>query len=457
MEVTALCMRLWMDMLVMLLVRVDHSYFAQKANAAFPRVLPDRLQFFEYENVSVICQELGGLTEWRVMRRLNNRNPTDSYTWQSSAPSCTIHLTFSHHSGEYWCEDAEGNTHNAVIITINPGSVILEVPASPVMEGDNVSLYCRKKDTQSNHMADFYKDGSTLGTWYSNMTIQNVSKSDEGLYKCSISGAGESPQSWLTVLKVKGDEGMFNNSIPAADEESRPSSHPPNLPSLLWIVVLVALMLLVMGLLLCRKHRVLGCLLSGKPTTGSHSPADPADSRVDSIADPHHATYAVVKKQRREKVSDGDNAGDPDLMTYAVVKKQSKKKEPDRSGAASKRRLTDESVVYSTVNSVVYSTVNRLYNSALQACDSLFPPNQTTPGKAKTRIDLTSITGTVTEKDASPLALSLYMSPMSQHSGDAQTSHVEAFISLGHCRDGHLPRGDLSFRKMLARRLEELL
>ena len=134
--------------------------------------------------------------------------------------------------------------------------MILEVPASPVVEGDKVSLYCRKKDTQSNHIADFYKDGSKLGTWYSNnMTIQNVSKSDEGLYKCSISGAGESPQSWLTVLQVKGDEGMFNNSIEAANEEIRPSSHPPNLPSLLWIVVLVALMLLVMGLLLCRKHR----------------------------------------------------------------------------------------------------------------------------------------------------------------------------------------------------------
>ncbi|XP_039677826.1 high affinity immunoglobulin gamma Fc receptor IB-like [Perca fluviatilis] len=242
------------------------------------------------------------------MRRLNERSPTDSYTWQSSAPSFTRNLTFKHHSGEYWCEDAKGNTCHAVIITINPGSVILEVPASPVVEGDNVSLYCRKKDTQSNYMADFYKDGSKLGTWYSNnMTIQNVSKSDEGLYKCSISGAGESPQSWLTV---------------SADEETGPSS-PFNLPSLLWIVVLVALMLLVMGLLLCRKHRVLGCLSSGKPTPGSHSPTDPTDSAADNMTDPHHATYDV-KKQRRQKELDG-------------------------SGGASKRRLTDESVFYSTV------------------------------------------------------------------------------------------------------------
>ncbi|XP_032381457.1 uncharacterized protein LOC116695352 [Etheostoma spectabile] len=347
MEVPAL----WTDVLLLLLVRVDHCYSAQKADfPAFPRVLPDRLQFFEYESVSVICQESGGATEWRVMRRLNNRSPAESYTWNSSAPSRTIHPTFESQSGAYWCEDAEGNTGNALNISIvHPDSVILEVPASPVAEGDNVSLYCRKKDRQSNHIADFYKDGSTLGTQYlSQMTLRNVSKSDEGLYKCSISKAGESPQSWLTVLKgSKGDEGLFNNSAPAADEDTGPSGRPPSLPILVWIGVGVsvgALILLVMGLLLSRKHRVFGCLSSNKPEPGSHSPADPTDSNQ------HHATYAVVKKHRREKVCDGDRAGDLDLVTYAAVKKPRKKKEPSGSGAASHRCLTDDSVPYSTIS-----------------------------------------------------------------------------------------------------------
>ena len=31
------------------------------------------------------------------------------------------------------------------------------------------------------------------------MTIYNVSKSDEGLYKCSVSGLGDSPESRLAV------------------------------------------------------------------------------------------------------------------------------------------------------------------------------------------------------------------------------------------------------------------
>ncbi|XP_068569875.1 low affinity immunoglobulin gamma Fc region receptor III-like [Cebidichthys violaceus] len=245
MEVTALCISLMVEVLVLL---VDHSYFAQKADAALPRVLPDRQQFFEYETVSVVCEEFGGSTEWRVMRKLHQINPKTSYSWNSSAPSCTIYPTFKRHSGEYWCEDAGGNTSDAVNITVTAGSVILEVPARPVKEGDDVILRCKKK-TQSEQIADFYKDGSHLGTLYeTNLIIQNASKADEGLYRCSISGAGESPQSWLAVLKLS----------EAADEETRPPlSRSTNPLSLLWVVpgvlVVVLLLLMVMGLLLRRE------------------------------------------------------------------------------------------------------------------------------------------------------------------------------------------------------------
>lgn len=87
------------------------------------------------------------------------------------------------------------------------GFVILESPTIPVKEGNDVTLNCKNKKTQSEHITDFYKDGLSLATRYqSSMTIKNVSKSDEGLYKCSIDGAGESPESWLAVIKQsKGD------------------------------------------------------------------------------------------------------------------------------------------------------------------------------------------------------------------------------------------------------------
>lgn len=78
--------------------------------------------------------------------------------------------------------------------------MILESPALPVTEGDAVTLRCRSKATSSTHIADFYKDDVPVGSGsIGEMTIRAVSESDEGLYKCSISDFGESPQSWLSV------------------------------------------------------------------------------------------------------------------------------------------------------------------------------------------------------------------------------------------------------------------
>ena len=77
--------------------------------------------------------------------------------------------------------------------------MILESPALPVMEGDNVTLQCRKEGA-SKGRANFYKDGLLVNTSSAGeLIIHSVSKSDEGLYKCSISGLGESAESWLAV------------------------------------------------------------------------------------------------------------------------------------------------------------------------------------------------------------------------------------------------------------------
>ncbi|XP_067436079.1 putative high affinity immunoglobulin gamma Fc receptor IB [Thunnus thynnus] len=256
MEVIALCIRLMLGVLVLLVAQVHHSYFAQKADAAFPRIVPDRLQFIEYETVSVHCEENDGFTRWRVKTKLNKINLTNS-DCNTSAPSCTINPTFERHRGEYWCEDEEGEKSDAVNISVTAGSVILGSPAHPVLEGDDVILYCKNKKTQTQQIADFYKDGSHLRTQYmGNMTIQNVSKSDEGLYKCSISGAGESPESWLKISKQTSNE-------KTTDSPQSPYSRSPHLLTLLLIIVgalLVALLWLAVGLPLCRKHK-------GKKTT----------------------------------------------------------------------------------------------------------------------------------------------------------------------------------------------
>uniref|UniRef100_A0A3Q1IDV0 Ig-like domain-containing protein n=1 Tax=Anabas testudineus TaxID=64144 RepID=A0A3Q1IDV0_ANATE len=86
-------------------------------------------------------------------------------------------------------------------LVCSAGDVILESPALPVMEGKTLTLTCRKQGTSSKFPADFYKNGNLINTGYTGeMTIHNISMSDEGFYKCSISGfQAESPESWLPV------------------------------------------------------------------------------------------------------------------------------------------------------------------------------------------------------------------------------------------------------------------
>ncbi len=79
-------------------------------------------------------------------------------------------------------------------------TVILESPALPVSQGATVTLRCKAEMKSSDHRFNFYKDGRSIGSSSTGeMTIHSASKSDEGLYKCSISGGVESVGSWLAV------------------------------------------------------------------------------------------------------------------------------------------------------------------------------------------------------------------------------------------------------------------
>ncbi|CAI5661097.1 unnamed protein product [Oreochromis niloticus] len=192
MEITTLSIRLF---LVFMAVQADCSNFT---GAVFPRIVPNKLQFFEHESVSVHCEVDNNITQWRVKWK-SHKIKNASHTTTSP---CIIYPSFESYSGEYWCETEDGIKSEALNITMTAGSVILETPTHPVKEGNEVTLNCKNKETQSEHITDFYKDGVSIGTWnQSSMTIKNVSRSDEGLYKCSIDGAGESHESWLAVLK----------------------------------------------------------------------------------------------------------------------------------------------------------------------------------------------------------------------------------------------------------------
>ncbi|CAJ1048249.1 Fc receptor-like protein 5 [Xyrichtys novacula] len=196
MEVTALCIRLILTLLFLLV----EDIYSVKTNADFPQVDPNQQQFFEYEPIEISCEGLMGSRGWRVMKRVKRVIQTCSIWWETSTGPCKIQNAVpSFDSGEYWCEIGAQRS-NSINITVSAGPVILEIPVLPVMEGDNVTLTCRNKLLSSNFTSQFFKDGllmdsSSTGT----MTIHGVSRLDEGLYKCSISEAGESPESWLKV------------------------------------------------------------------------------------------------------------------------------------------------------------------------------------------------------------------------------------------------------------------
>ncbi|XP_055358957.1 uncharacterized protein LOC114843659 [Betta splendens] len=301
--------RLLMLMLLLLLL-VDLSCFAHDA---FPRISPDRLQFYEFEAFTVNC-ELDAVAEWTV--KTDHAASAGSSPCDAAAPSCSIDPALNKHTGGYWCENEEGQRSGAVGIAVTAGSVILEMSAHPVLQGHDVTLHCRNKKTGSQQTVDFYRNESRLETTYNKNTlsISSVSTSEEGFYSCSISGAGASPQSWLAVV---------NHSLTSAEDQS--SSDPSDGSFLLWTAVTAALvlllLLLVVGLCLCKKHKALLC------------------GRRDDGAAADQQTYAVINSQRNQTGLDSD------IVTYAAVKKPKRRRETQSSKSSS-----DDCAVYSVIS-----------------------------------------------------------------------------------------------------------
>ncbi|XP_041820763.1 Fc receptor-like protein 5 isoform X2 [Chelmon rostratus] len=187
------------------------------------RVSPDRSQFFRYDSISLSCEHQLNSTGWKVKRKTTVggvRSCSSGWGSASSRSTCIIGNTYPSDSGVYWCESEDGERSNSVNITITDRTVILESPVLPVSEGAAVILRCKAETNSPDHMFNYYKDGRSISSNSTGeMIIHSVLKSDEGLYKCSITGGGESIGSWLAV------DGSLPPSSSAPSASSSNSDH----------------------------------------------------------------------------------------------------------------------------------------------------------------------------------------------------------------------------------------
>ncbi|XP_038164124.1 Fc receptor-like protein 5 isoform X2 [Cyprinodon tularosa] len=190
MRVTPLPCLLWLAFL----------HYSTNQQAALT-VSPSRSQFFKGNSVSLSCEENNSSAGWTVWRNTTRGQSECKGPWgKPDGLRCYMTSLFPDDSGVYWCSSREGAASSSIQLTVTGGSVILQSPVLPVMEGDDVTLSCLTKTTPSNLPAAFYKDGSLIRTEpKGHMTLHHVTSSDEGLYRCNIRGHGESPSRWISV------------------------------------------------------------------------------------------------------------------------------------------------------------------------------------------------------------------------------------------------------------------
>ncbi|XP_078792945.1 Fc receptor-like B isoform X3 [Oryzias latipes] len=229
--------------------------FVCKSNQIGLTVSPSRSQFFERESVTLKCEDHSS-AGWTLRRNTSRGTRTQCEEWGSAdGLSCRISYIYPADSGVYWCESRGGGASSiSVNISVSGGSVILQSPVLPVMEGHDLTLSCQSQTPPSKPSAAFYKDGSLIRTEPTgHMTLQHVSRSDEGLYKCHISAHGESPSSWISV-----SEKPRTTSTPSSSSTTTPPHLHVWLPVGLGVLVLLVLLVLLVRRSVLRKSEADG-------------------------------------------------------------------------------------------------------------------------------------------------------------------------------------------------------
>ncbi|MGH0139570.1 UNVERIFIED_CONTAM: hypothetical protein FKN15_036139 [Acipenser sinensis] len=200
---------------------------------------PAWTQIFSGETVTLRCEVEGDSADWRFKQHRDGGEEagcSDQYS-RRDGDSCTISYAQNSHNGVYWCESASGQEcSNAITLTVSNQWVILQTPPQPVFEGDTLTLRCLIRDGYKATRVAFYKDNEELQSQAdTELSVDRVSKSDEGSYKCrawwsSSTYSGNSAEVRVSVraspgAAVKEGEALNLTCEAAVNKTPRPELH----------------------------------------------------------------------------------------------------------------------------------------------------------------------------------------------------------------------------------------
>ncbi|XP_068444405.1 Fc receptor-like protein 5 [Clinocottus analis] len=264
-------------------------------------VSPDRLQHFSKESLSLSCE--GNATEWRVKRFTKPDRLSSCSDWGTMTGS-TCNMDSNGFSGVYWCESETGQFSNAANITIQRGDVILVSSVHPVTEGHPVTLSCKFKTEKILHNVDFYKNGKLIPNHTSGqLFISEVTKSDEGFYKCKGS---DSPQSLKSLT---------------SSENAAASSPFPVLLVVGLVCGVSLIILLLLFLYRCRKSK--GSRLMRSQSTNQSAATDhmtnQGETQDNTYASLLHGDSCLYETIRGSEEAEHGKNTEPEESVYSNV------------------------------------------------------------------------------------------------------------------------------------------
>ncbi|KAK7877339.1 hypothetical protein WMY93_031943 [Mugilogobius chulae] len=296
-------------------------------------VSPDQSQFFRGNKVTLSCGDTGAV----------KRNTSTEYNQDCSGM------------------EAYGNASTCWMLrypgtVVNKG-VVLQVPVLPVSPGQTVSLTCRHH-TGSAPSARFYSDGQLLSEQPTGqLTLQQVSVSDEGLYQCEIRGEKSQP----SPLRLRADTCEHHSSISPvscpvfclSSQSSVSADQSPVPPAafspllLGFIVGSVLLVLLVLIIFLVRRYI---------KQTGDSCPEERGTDDVTYSHILHHQERPPIRRTENQESLVYSTVKTDEVCYSSIAFNQTRGKSPRRV----KHRENEDSSVYSSVKTddVIYSSIN---------------------------------------------------------------------------------------------------